>query len=63
MDATMKEVKVRWLLDNERYIFEMKDVQAGIIHPLAGIMLIVIHTLARSYTLAATLPPQFTIVI
>jgi len=62
MEAAKKNGKVRWLLDNERYIFEKKDVDAGIIRPLVGIMLIFILRLARSHTSAVALPPAFTIV-
>jgi hypothetical protein len=62
MEAPKKKGKVRWLLDNERYIFEKKDVEAGIIRPLVGIMLIFVLRLARSHTLAATLPPPYTTV-
>jgi hypothetical protein len=63
MEAPKKKGKIRWLLDNERYIFEKKDVEAGIIRPLVGIMLLFIPRLPRSHTLAATLPPPFTIVV
>jgi len=60
MEATKKKGKVHWLLDNEPYIFEKKDVEAGIICPLVGIMLIFVLRHARSHTLAATLPPPLT---
>jgi len=62
MEAPKRKSEVRWLLDNERYIFEKKDAEAGIIHPLAGIMVIFILRLARSHTLAPTSPPPFTTV-
>jgi hypothetical protein len=62
MGASKKKSKVRWLLDNERYILLKKDIEAGIIRPLVGKMLIFILRLARSHMLAATLPPAFTIV-
>jgi len=55
-------VKVRWLLDNERYISEKKHLEAGIIHALVRIMFIFILRLARSHTLAATLPLPFSTV-
>jgi hypothetical protein len=61
MEAPQKKGKFCWLLDNERYIFEKKATEACIIHPLVGIMLIFILRLTRSHTLAATLPPPFTI--
>jgi len=57
MEAPKKKGKVHWLFNNEQYIFEKKDLEAGIIRPLVGIMLIFILRLPRSYTLAATLPP------
>jgi len=60
MEAAKKRGKVPWLLDNGRYILEKKDVEAGITRRLVGIMLIFILRLARSHTLAATLPPPFT---
>jgi len=41
MEAPKKKGKVRWLLHNEQYIFEMKDVEVGIIRPLVEIMLII----------------------
>jgi hypothetical protein len=62
MEAQKEKNKVQWLLDNEQYIFEMTDVAEGIICPLVGIMLIFVLRLARSHTLAATLPPPFTTV-
>jgi len=62
MEAPKMKGKVRWLLDNERYIFEKNEVEAGIIRRLVGIMLIFILRLTRSHMLAATLPPPFTIV-
>jgi len=54
--------KVRWLLDNEQSIIEKKDIEAGIIRPLVGIMLRSILNLTRSHMLAATSPPPFTTV-
>jgi len=60
MEAQKRQGKVRWLLDNERDIFENKDVEAGIIRPLVGIMRIFVLRLARRHTLAATLPLPFT---
>jgi hypothetical protein len=62
VEAPMKKGKVGWLLDNEQYIFEKNNVEAGIIRPLAKIMLILILRLARRHTLAATMPPPLTIV-
>jgi hypothetical protein len=59
MEAPRKNSKVRWLLDNKRYIFEKKDVKAGIIRQLVGIMLIFVLRLARSHMLAVTLPLPF----
>jgi len=60
MEAPKKKGMVCWLLDNEQYIFEKKDIETGIIRPLVGIMLILVLGLARSDTLAATFPPPFT---
>ena len=62
MEAPKTKGKVRKLLENERYIFEKKIVEAGIKRPLVGIMLIFILRLARSHMLAARSPPQFTTV-
>jgi hypothetical protein len=62
MEVSTRKGKVRWLFDKERYIFEKKDAEVGIIHPLAGIILIFIVRLARSHTLVATSPLLFTTV-
>jgi len=62
MEAPKRKEKVHWLLNDEQHIFQKKDVEAGIIHPLVGIMLIVILRLTRSDMLAAPLPPSFTTV-
>jgi hypothetical protein len=61
-EAPKKKGKVRWLPNNERYIFEKEDVEARIIRPLLGIMLIFILRLTRSHTLPATFPPPYTTV-
>jgi hypothetical protein len=62
MEAPKNRGKVCLLLDNEQYIFGKEDVEAGIIRPLVEIMLILIPRLARSHTLAAILPPPYSIV-
>jgi len=56
-ETPKKKGKVRWLLENERYIFENINVERGIIRPLVEIMLIFVLRRARSQTLAATVPP------
>jgi len=60
MEAPKRKGNVCWLLDNEQYIFEKKDVEAGIIRLLVGIVLIFVLRLAKSHMLAATSPPLFT---
>lgn len=34
MESPKRKGKVRWLLVNEQYIFDMTYLEAGIIHPL-----------------------------
>jgi hypothetical protein len=62
INALKKNGKVHWLLDKDLYIFEKKDVEAGIMPPHVGMMPIFVLKLARSDKLAPTLPPPFTIV-
>jgi len=62
MEVPKRKGKVCWLLENERYIFEKKDLEAGIIHSIVGIILILILRLTRSHTLPGTSPLTFTTV-
>jgi hypothetical protein len=63
MEPSNSKGKVYCLLDSDQQISELKDVVAGIICPLLGMMLILILKLAMSHPLGAVLPPPFRSVV
>jgi len=59
MDVSQRKGKVYWPLDNKQYMFQKNDAAAGMMQPLAGIMLRFILRVTWNHSFAAESPPPF----